>query len=149
MKIRSDYLTGIALDWFMAKAEDVKTYGPEDFREQRKSVTNNGEYIYRWHQSWQQTGPLIEREHIDVCWSPGSKSWVAYLMESKRADRQYEIDGATPLVAACRCYLVEKLGDFVDVPDGLVDPGQEVGIDAHGNSICWPMNSVSLEETPA
>ena len=149
MKIRSDYLTGIALDWFVAQADQIQTYGPQDFREQRKSVTSNGEYIYRWHQSWQQTGPLIEREHIDLCWAPGEQSWAAYMMESKRVDRLLEIEGPTSLVAACRCIVVDKLGDHVDVPEGLVDPGQEVGRDLKGNVISWPMINVPLEKLPA
>ena len=138
MKIRSDYLIGVALDWFMAKAQGIETYGPQDFREQRRSVAKNGEYLYRWSHSWNQTGPLIENEHIDLCWSSAEKSWAAYMMESQRVDRQLEVEGPTPLVAACRCYVVEKLGDFVDVPEGLLNSGEQAGLDWDGNVILWP-----------
>ena len=136
MKIRSDALVGVALDWFVAQCESVKTYGPEDFREQRKHVTKNGEYVFRWHQSWQQTGPLIDREHIDLCWAPGTDTWCAY-MSSDRHDRLLEIDGPTALVAACRCFVVARLGDEVEVPPGLLHEGEVIGVASDGTDIFW------------
>lgn len=40
MKIKISELSGIALDWAVAQCEGTASYGPEDFREQRKVLTS-------------------------------------------------------------------------------------------------------------
>ena len=54
---------------------------------------------------WEQGGPIIEREKIDVCVdNDGWFTWYA-----KKGD--VERGGATPLIAAMRCYVASKLGE--------------------------------------
>jgi hypothetical protein len=95
--MKTSELTGAALDWAVAKCEDVYCF--------------DGSYIPSTN--WAQGGPIIEREGIS--WHCGNKaSWHAYGYGS--ADN---ISGPTPLIAAMRCYVASKLGDDVDIPEEL------------------------------
>jgi hypothetical protein len=60
---------------------------------------------------WEYGGPIIEREKITLEWT--GEDWMAYI---KHDD---EFFGLTPLIAAMRCYVASRLGDDVDVPEGL------------------------------
>ena len=55
--------------------------------------------------SWAQTGPIIEREHIDLICDFGR--WMA--MHGRRKD--YSRPDVSPLVAAMRAYLMWEYGD--------------------------------------
>ena len=117
MKIKTSELTGAALDWAVTtiEAPDALAYGIADWREQRKRTVKNSEYVYRWHQSWSQGGPIIEREFLAI--EGDYNEWRARLFDDGRI---FEADGPTPLVAAMRCYVASKLGDEVDVPKELI-----------------------------
>jgi hypothetical protein len=96
---------------------------------------------------WDQAGPIIEREGISIircddewgvdaggfcnnvripvwCATIGQHEW-GESTEYQRHDPMYQIYtsgvvyGPTPLVAAMRCYVANKLRAEVDVPDGL------------------------------
>lgn len=93
---------------------------------------------------WAQGGPIIEREGITVVCAEGDYSselrgyetyWVAdigkqcansvYGPQGDNWGTCFQIDdgctsGATPLIAAMRCYVTSKLGEFVDIPEELV-----------------------------
>lgn len=116
MKPKTQDLTGAALDWAVTTIEDPDAlrYGVEDWREQRRS--GRGEYPHRYHQNWNQGGPIIEREGISLEWSGwgGDEQWLAYI---KHDD---EFKGPTPLIAAMRCYVASKLGDTIDIPEELL-----------------------------
>jgi hypothetical protein len=107
--MKTSELTGAALDWAVTLIEKpiACEYGVEDWRGQRRHTVKNGEYVYRWHQSWAQGGPIIEREGIALI--PG---WTA-----ERPG--FSADGPTPLIAAMRCYVASKLGDDVEIPEEL------------------------------
>lgn len=73
---------------------------------------------------WSQGGPIIEREKIDLCWSPGRTACMATIsvLWPKELDcglRCVSVVGPTPLIAAMRCFVASKLGDEVDVPEEL------------------------------
>lgn len=62
---------------------------------------------------WEQGGPIIERECIELlCESPGHM-WAAMPQKGP------EWRGPTPLIAAMRCYVASKLGHEVEIPDEL------------------------------
>lgn len=113
MKIKVSEASGIQLDWLVTSIEapDALRYGVADWREQRRAVVKNGEFLYRWSSSWAQGGPIIERSGINTTHCNGRWEAVA---------TGYYGQGPTPLIAAMRCYCCSKLGDEVEVPDELV-----------------------------
>lgn len=122
MKIKTSELTDLALDWAVTMIEKPEAceYGVEDWRGQRRQTVKNGEYVYRWHQSWAQGGPIIEREKITIDYDHEGPTlmWEAkhFAFDGTELQREY---GPTPLIAAMRCYVASKLGDTVDVPEEL------------------------------
>jgi hypothetical protein len=126
MKIKTSELTGAALDWAVAKCEGYTEHSymrnAHIVRDVNGKVTGiqvptNRQYIwYSPSTDWSQGGPIIERELINVVWLSISNC-CASLSTPKVAIRAC---GPTPLISAMRCYVASKLGDEVEVPDGLV-----------------------------
>ncbi len=132
MKIKTAELTGPALDWAVAKCEQggaayVNTHS-------RGRVLILADDIHPWSRGdtwkpstdWAQGGPIIERERIDVTWyiDHWTATWWADNSgmakdQAQRFKRNRQHSGPTPLIAAMRCYVASKLGDEVDVPEGL------------------------------
>lgn len=132
MKIKTQDLIGAALDWTVAKLErrnPILVGGRVMRMPQSKFHTP------RWlsySTSWEQGGPIIEREGIcvkpdlmvgtsetglDVCTRIG---WIAASHYNAQICRhRYEAKAPTPLVAAMRCYCCAKLGDEIDIPEEL------------------------------
>lgn len=138
MKIKTQDLTGVALDWLVAKCEGYET-----------EISNGGWVVFDTHQDnppptndyddsryqryspstdWAQGGPIIERDQITLRFS--ENHWIAEWwadnsgMAKNPAQRfchnRYKV-GPTPLIAAMRCYVASQLGDEVDIPDELVE----------------------------
>jgi hypothetical protein len=107
-------LTGAALDWAVAKCEKPEWLG------------NQAEvYVLKagFHPStnWAQGGPIIEREGICVI-EESDRTWTAtmhYQNEDTDDVMWMEETGTTPLIAAMRCYVASKLGDEVELPEGV------------------------------
>lgn len=106
MKIKTCNLTDTALDWAVAYCADLPfpVVYDEDGREVAVSPSTD----------WAQGGPIIEREEIELV--PKGMYWDAY------ADEDFHVphSGPTPLIAAMRCYVASKLGDEVEIPEGLI-----------------------------
>jgi hypothetical protein len=126
VKIKTSELTGAALDWAVAKVEGYFSTNGQvpEYWESPDGVTHflkmrNAWHPVHWTQAstdWAEMGPIIEREMISV--SPAlHEGWEA---------SPWPIDpntlswGDTPLIAAARCYVASKLGDEVEVPEGLL-----------------------------
>jgi len=107
MKIKTSELEGAALDLIVAKCEGLIN-----------NNTNLGEshFIggYRPSLSWDQGGPIIERENIRIS-AMQRGDWYA-----EAWGLPIRIYGPTPLIAAMRCYVASKLGDEIDVPNELL-----------------------------
>lgn len=100
MKIKTNEASGPALDWMVAKA--IGDYKPVA--------------VPAYSTDWAQGGPIIERELCDMELLH-DKTWRAFMWVS---EGQVQIGvGATPLIAAMRCYVSSKLGEEVEVPEGL------------------------------
>ncbi len=119
--MKTSELTGIALDWAVAKCEGHNVFikhAPIQvmYTPERKRSW----YIYRPSTNWSQGGPIIERE-VPMLMRTNGGDWIAQgsydTANDKEAQRYY---GPTPLVAAMRCYCCAKLGDTVDIPDELI-----------------------------
>ena len=102
-------LTGAALDWAVAWANGNTT------------IKLDGG-VWNPSTDWAQGGPIIEREHIEWQWLPSSSKHHRYGARKPSlggAKRTFCMDGPTVLIAAMRCYVASKLGDTVDIPEGL------------------------------
>jgi hypothetical protein len=72
--------------------------------------------VFMPHAYWEQAGPIIERECINLK-ENGAGWWFAKIGDKKK-DKWMR--GTDPLMAAMRCFVARRLGDDVTVPDGLV-----------------------------
>ena len=105
--MKTSELSGSALDWAVQQCEGTRkdidfAWWTED---------------YAPSTLWAQGGPIIERERIAVGFDDVDSAlpvWSA----CKYVDG-FERYGPTPLVAAMRYYVASKLGDEVNVPEGL------------------------------
>jgi hypothetical protein len=95
--MKTDELTGAALDWAVAKCEGVEIIVRQE--------------NWDWYSSsWEQGGPIIEREKIATAWH--LTRWVAWR-------GVIEHPGPTPLIAAMRCYVASRLGNDIEIPEEL------------------------------
>jgi Protein of unknown function (DUF2591) len=70
---------------------------------------------------WTQGGPIIDREKIDI---EHTNSMPSITYAKKMGDEPYgstRIDGPTPLIAATRCYVANKLGHEIEIPTALYE----------------------------
>lgn len=122
MKVLTKELTGPALSWAVAKAEGYVLdcdEGPE--------ISGLPQSSWGWDPStkWQQGGPIIEREHISLSHFMAdpmhTEPYVIAAVSSDYATQDSRwCAGPTALVAAMRCYVVNKLGETVDIPEELM-----------------------------
>jgi hypothetical protein len=123
MKIKTTELQREALDRMVAKAEGIElSHGCYNrlLVDGRMSAGQKMLAPYNPSIDWEQGGPIIEREWLDVTpWPNESDEDLRW--QCKQHD---SIDcvafGPTPLVAAMRCYVASKLGDEVEVPDEIL-----------------------------
>ena len=129
MKIKIKDLTGAALDWAVAKCEGYEcefgdeVSGPwlvpqEGYLHDEKPLAS-----FRPSTDWAQSGPIIERERLQLITELGDEMWVCSSPKAVEIGgyRKYCFaSGPTPLIAAMRCYCSFKLGDEVDVPEELL-----------------------------
>lgn len=120
MKIKTNELTGAALDWAVATVEFDKPAI-------HSGVVHAAEHYMPFSPAtdWSQGGPIIDREKIDTFTEKQTypESWCASVARHQNGQRlvgwrlhQY---GPTPLIAAMRCYVASKLGDEIDLPADL------------------------------
>jgi hypothetical protein len=120
--MKASDLTGLALNWAVAKREGW----PMDiwYDEDQMPMIRDDE-VPEWKPStdWSQAGPIIEREEIGIkrnapC-SEGRQWEASGSITAKGAGYQFAY-GPTPLIAAMRCFVASRLGDEIDLPEGLV-----------------------------
>jgi hypothetical protein len=80
---------------------------------------------------WSQGGPIIEQEKIGVWWATHyvdedgveyGNHWYAEMgCTDENVDSRYcgVADGPTPLITAMRCYVTNKMGDEIELPEEL------------------------------
>jgi hypothetical protein len=107
-------LTGIALDWAVAKITNPEWWddGYMDGDPMAALDMDDGA-VYSPSTNWAQGGPIIEREKLVISPDP-QHGWRAMPYMDLT-----EFYGPTPLVAAMRCYVASVLGDEVDIPEEL------------------------------
>lgn len=118
MKVKTSELSGMQLDYAVSLIEGDIKYGVDGWREQRRHTVKHGEYVFRYSQSWNQMGPIIEREMVNL--DTESYQWRATVEAPEGSELNFtEGCGPTPLIAAARCYVASKLGDEIDIPEEL------------------------------
>ena len=144
--MKTNELTGAALDWAVTKCELVAGTMTENAQDWKSGLplyqhghlfgagilqqgTFNRATGKPWvfhgpgcafspSTDWSQGGPIIEREFITIINAAGDDVWSAYpIADDPVAHRK---SGPTPLIAAMRCYVASKLGEEVEVPNGLL-----------------------------
>lgn len=128
MKIKTENLIGLALDWAVGTI-DQPDWEPEDLM--ANLYLDDDGYHYSPSTDWGQGGPIIHREAITIrCDLRRQVGWEAFfwvptqhdLVESD-AMEHYKF-GPTPLVAAMRCFVLAELGDEVEIPDELINDNE-------------------------
>jgi hypothetical protein len=104
MKVKTSELTGAALDWAVAMAEN---WAGADFE------------VKPYSTNWAQAGPIIEREKISLI-EEADRTWQGSVGGATDLEAPFWFEnGPTPLIAAMRCYAASKLGDEVEIPEEL------------------------------
>ena len=104
MKVKTNSLTGAALDWAVSLCEETEQPKEKDQR-------------IKYSTDWLWGGPIIEKEGL---WP---RKYDTNLWTARLESEEYwtaGIDGPTPLIAAMRCYVSSKLGDEVEIPEELL-----------------------------
>ena len=112
MKIKTNELSGIALNWAVAKCEGMSRL---DERVTPEGVRWAGDF-FQPSKHWSEGGPIIEREKIQVNPSISSDAWGA---ANPSKDQCVWVWAETPLIAAMRVYVASKLGDTIEVPEAM------------------------------
>ena len=111
MKVKTQDLTGTALDWAVAKCE---AWSAGSFLDGVVAHPNYNNF----HPStnWAQGGPIIEQEGITVC--HGSPVHGLEWMACDRSSTHIQ-HGPSYLIAAMRCFCASKLGEEIEIPKEL------------------------------
>jgi hypothetical protein len=120
MKIKTAEAIGPALDWLAATCEGYTNLrvNPHPWDNALLMDPPRVKYgpVYladtAYSTDWAQGGPIIEREKIGTIWIAGEWQAQSYLYDGTSC-------GETPLIAALRCYVANKLGDEVELPEEL------------------------------
>ena len=125
MKIKTEDLTGAALDWAVALALGWTLERPQD----GQFIDNDGNrWLAGYRQyapkisfspstNWAQGGPLID--HIETLDRLGDGWQCTYAPNKPQRYGLYCETGLMPLIAICRAVVARKLGEEVEVPDKL------------------------------
>lgn len=110
--MKTNELTGAALDWAVAKCDGVTEHSMGLWKLPILEACTS--FQYSPSTNWAQGGPIIEREEIETR-TAHSGGWMA----NRARTKGYFECGPTPLIAAMRCYGASKLGDNIDIPKEL------------------------------
>jgi hypothetical protein len=129
MKTKTKELTGLALDWAVAKCEGYTNLrvNPHHWDNALLMDPPRVEYgpVYlsdiAYSTDWAQGGPILTRERISRI-IDHSGLWVAYWTEGyddSDEGKQWMQCDRSELVAGLRCYVASILGDEVEIPGEL------------------------------
>jgi hypothetical protein len=118
-EVKTDELTGPALDWAVAKAAGIEI---DDSRgkELRVSVCAGLQSPWVPTVNWHQCGPLIESLGDLSMTRRYSDDWLVLELEYQGEIATWMARGSTMLIAICRALVVSKFGETVLVPAELL-----------------------------
>ena len=115
--MKTNELVGAALDWAVAKCEG---YFDLDMAVVRNGVVDVHYFdTYLPSTDWARGGAIVERERISM--SPRDGYWEALYHDNlfQEDGSDYFQIGETPLIAAMRCYVARKIGNEIQLAEGL------------------------------
>lgn len=117
MKIKTSQLTGVALDWAVAKCEGIVISDKPLAAQvsQYGAVLSRYGSIYSPSTNWEQGGPIIERERLVIGYI-NDLPCASFFEGAVHGGIEF---GSSPLIAAMRCFCCTKLGDEIEIPDEL------------------------------
>ncbi|WP_110946448.1 phage protein NinX family protein [Pseudomonas bohemica] len=128
VEVKTAELTGAALDWAVAKVEEVeglvlRNGRPSFVQEFDPELSCRESSISEWKcwiwyqpsEDWRDGGPLIEKHRVGFAIYPEH-----YFAATGLNDSSGTGDGPTHLIAACRAIVASVLGETVSVPKELV-----------------------------
>lgn len=115
MKIKTQNLTGKALDWAVQKVLFARQDYTKPWILERHAA---GDPCGSASTDWSQGGHIIERERIHVWPRIRSAEFKAFVIRPS-GEVQFTAFGPTPLVAAMRCVCLAYLGEEVELPESL------------------------------
>ncbi len=104
-------LEGAELDYWVARAlglSNINKHPNGIWYSYSIDFSGYGE-LPRYSACWESAGPIIERERISITTHVPGK-WYA----SKEIDGDDWCLGDTPIMAAMRCFVASKFGEYVD-----------------------------------
>jgi len=107
-------LNPVALDWAVAEASGTPIYRSG---ETMTRMDVDGNVYWKPSTDWAQGGAIIEREGIGLERDDQGIWFASYDLSAETA---WGATGKTPLEAAMRCYVSVKLGNDVELPEGLL-----------------------------
>lgn len=124
VEVKTQDLSGAALDWAVAQVEGVKTIMMAPRKDQPKkpfalfgslalAIGGDDQSSYAPSTCWHCGGPLIAAHRVSVIYSDETCEPCAW------ADSTAPWHGSTPLIAACRAIVASHFGDTVSVPKEL------------------------------
>lgn len=124
MKIKTSELSGVALDWAVAKCLGLTpTIPPFAERPWLLMVDRHGQEhrCPSWTTDWSQGGPIIDRlvnKGMQIKPGPAGSSEVNVVVSLPWPNRF--VFGSTVLEASMRYFVMSELGDEVEVPEELL-----------------------------
>ena len=104
MKLKTSEAEGEVLDRLVAQCEGQVYHGPA---------------WTKYSTDWAQAGPIIEKNRLKMVYFATEQVWRVNRLRYKGLCEPHDMKDASLLVAAMRCYVASKLGEEVEVPDGL------------------------------
>lgn len=132
-KVKTSELQDKALSYVVSMLEHPEliwgqTIGVHEHSDQIIVPSFKEPHCYSPYKSWAMCGPIIEREELEI--EPVRKDkvngignvtgWRAIHPKNYGGLNRFYGYGETPLIAAMRCHVASKLGDFVEIPDELI-----------------------------
>ncbi|MFJ2455380.1 phage protein NinX family protein [Pseudomonas protegens] len=124
VEVKTQDLSGAALDWTVAQVDGVKTIMMAPRKDQPKkpfalfgslalAIGGDDQSSYAPSTCWHCGGPLIAAHRVSVIYSDEDCEPCAW------TDSTAPWHGSTPLIAACRAIVASHFGDTVSVPKEL------------------------------
>lgn len=112
--VKVSEVSGAALDWLVAKCEGDWILSLDSF------VPHHNLGRMNFCNDWAQGGPIIDREGICIQLTGDAEKWRGHVWDHVSLDFTPIVYGSTALIAAMRCYVANKMGEYIEVPEELL-----------------------------